>query len=238
MSAAGSILIRIVALTLAMTAAILALPMRAVGADTDGLSISTNGTEYESSGSTSLFPEGIRLVPGGRQHATLHVENASDRNAVLTIRLGGLTSSTMRFAEALTLTATTSADETAEGIILADIGSRADFISERLLEPGQSSDVLFELAMADVTDAIGQGEWTQFNLVVTLQDATLPEPDGESDRGVIVPAFPQEGSAAEALEGRLAETGPEIVYLILAISALFLGAGIYMVLIRGTKSAL
>jgi hypothetical protein len=233
------------AAAIALTAAALAIgpAVSAQAADAAAsvpgtVEISTDGVHFGPAATAPLFASGPALVPGGTEGGTLYLRNGTPRDIVLTISVTDIAISDPLFAQALTLRATTPALGATPVVSLAEAGRCPILVEREPLQAGQTVHAALVLAMADVSGTIAQHASANFNLRVSMRDASEPVPASGCGAGTPIPAFGDPVAPASTTAGGpkhgLAATGVEARYPLVGGGLLF-GLGATMVLFAALR---
>ncbi len=165
----------IAASTLALVAAsALALPVVPAAVDDSPLELSVDGSTWSHAAPASLFADGLRLVPGDRTTATMHVRNAEETSGVLVVVVREPSGQSPAAERAFRLSGQ---DERGPGLAptaVADLGVCTSVVSPQMLAPGES--VAVDLGVQLDPGLSGeevQNEAIDFDLWFGLTDATV-----------------------------------------------------------------
>ncbi|QEO14086.1 hypothetical protein FLP10_06350 [Agromyces intestinalis] len=140
------------------------------------IAISPDGVVYAAQYPGQLF-EGVLIVPTGSAVRPFWVQNTGPTGANLAIAVRDVQSADPEFLAALGISAVSGAQGGAV-VVLDEVGACASLLRGVHLEPGQSTQVDIELAMANVGGTVAQGSTASFNVRVNLTSDDVPAPDG------------------------------------------------------------
>ncbi|GAA3662328.1 hypothetical protein [Microbacterium marinilacus] len=211
----------------------------------EGLQFSADGTVWSATAPAALFDEGLALVPGESRTAALHVRNAHDAAATLTVSVVDVVADT---ADGFSLTAGQATGAGLSRTPLGELQGCTALIGPRVLQPGETATVEVTVDLdAALSGDQGQGSRASFALRVALADAAAGTgaAGGCSGGGVDIPGQPEvPGAAATPVPtepadaaGGLATTGGAVSLAAVVIGLAIGGAGWWLTLLTRRRRA-
>jgi hypothetical protein len=166
------------AVTLGAVLPLLAAPAAASADEAGAALVSLDGSSFERSLQSGIFPAGTMLVPGGTATGTFYVKNDSERAADLRISVAGASSASATFLDELSLQAGTPATPDSAPVPLSSDGTCIPLLSGEPIRSQDVTAVRITLTMdVDATD-LDQGAAADAALVVSLTDPAAPDSAG------------------------------------------------------------
>ncbi|WP_210506417.1 hypothetical protein [Naasia sp. SYSU D00057] len=151
--------------------ALLATPASAAE-EKPGALLSLDGSSFSAAPDGAIFPNGVLMVPGSADTATIWVKNVSGGPAFLGLALAGATATNAEFLQALTLEAAVEGGAAGAPITLASPDACTPLLAGETLADGETAKVSLRLAMSQTAGNGGQGSSAGADLAVSLTDAT------------------------------------------------------------------
>lgn len=205
-----------------VAAAIVLLGAAGPAAAAGGVEVSRNGVDFAATLPGGVFDRLTIAVPGDVQSTGFWIRNTGPVTARLRIVIAAVSVSDPVLANALTVTASTSAHPGASALLASATPCRV-LTEGDVLAPGDSVHVTATLALGDLNGRLGQKGTAGFDLRIELTDSvvTLP-PSVCGASGASVPA-------AGDGDIPLAMTGAEIPAPLVIAATSVLGAGLFLV---------
>ena len=212
----------VAALVLALASLGLAAPAQAAPAQAApvGIEFSADGITFSPVFSGSLFTDIAIAVPGDHQSSSFWVRNTSAAAGYLRVILADVVASGPAIADAITVQSSTPAFE-GTAAPLSSAKPCWILLEGDLVPAGSAVKVTSTLAFGNLTGTVGQNETATLSLGVGMSDAAV---------GALPPSSCIGASAMIPLSGspvKLATTGSETPYSLLALSAGALGIGLF-----------
>ena len=166
-----------------------------------GALLSLDGSSFSAAPQGAIFPNGVLLVPGSSETATIWVKNVSGGPAHLGLALAGATATNAEFIQALTLEAAVDGAPTGAPVSLASPDACTPLLAGETLADGETAKVALRLAMSEAAGNGGQDASAGADLAVSLTDASagvaMPV-DCTAVSTPILPSTPGGGSSTQA----------------------------------------
>jgi len=200
--------------------------------------LSSDGIVFSSAPPHGILDPLATLVPGGSHESVLWIRNPATTRAVVRVSATGLSIPSSSFAGDVSLTTTDSQGSGTRSRTLAQLSECERLAPSRVIEGGAT--MRLELGFTMSTDALNasQSQRASLSVLVAMRDAVAggfaasacddvgviigPNPVGPTPTGPAAPAGT--GSAT----GALASTGTDLPVPLIAIGALLLGVGIFL----------
>ncbi len=200
--------------------------------------LSSDGIVFSSAPPHGILDPLATIVPGGSHESVLWIRNPATTRAVVRVSATGLSIPSSSFAGDVSLTTTDSQGSGTRSRTLAHLSECELLAPSRVIEGGAT--MRLELGFTMSTDALNasQSQRASLSVLVAMRDAVAggfaasacddvgviigPNPVGPTPTGPAAPAGT--GSAT----GALASTGTDLPVPLIAIGALLLGVGIFL----------
>ena len=195
---------------------------------------SANGTSWSSTPLGSVFPSGMRIVPGDEISATIYLRTTRTAPTELSVLLTGLTVDDPAFGSNLVLGSTPNMGFGLAPTVFDRITACTPMLTRTAVAAYQVVALTVTVGLsADLPAQVAQNATANFNLVIGVSDTGVgaPVPGCSGPR---IPATPGGGSTASAggADGRtVAHTGSDVTYPALAVAAVAWGVGWIFVMI-------
>lgn len=185
------------------------------------MEFSADGITYSPVFTGTLFADITLVVPGDRQTSVFWVRNTSATAGYLRVLLSDVVTSGPAIADAITVQSSTPAF-TGTAAPLSAAKPCWVLVEGDVVPAGSAVKVTSVLALGNLTGTVGQSETASLSLGVGMSDAALGGLPPTSCGGATT-IIPVSGSPV-----RLASTGSETPYSLIALSAGALGVGLFL----------
>lgn len=208
----------VAALMLGLASLGLAAPAQAAPV---GIEFSTDGINFSPVFSGVLFPAITIVVPGDHQSSSFWVRNTSGSAGYLRVVLSDVVASGPEIADGITVSSSTPVS-TGTAVPLSKAAPCWVLVEGDFVPSGKKVKVTSTLTLGNFSGAIGQNETATLSLRVGMSDAAVGGLPPTSCGGT-PSTVPVGGHAV-----RLAMTGSETPYSLIAVSAGALGVGLFL----------
>lgn len=192
---------------------------------------------------SSIAPEGILdplsiLVPGESLASALWIRNPASTPAIVRVSVTGVRIPSIPFAEDVSITTSTSPGGGTRSSTLAKLSECGMLVPSQMIEGGATMRLGLSFAMPEDALNASQSQRADLSLLIAMRDADAGEfaESACDDPGVGVspkPAMPTPGAPSVparsgSAPGALASTGSDLPVPLIAIGALLLGAGFFL----------
>jgi len=219
--------------------------------------LSSDGIVFSSAPPHGILDPLARLVPGGSLASALWIRNPATTRAVVRVSATRLSIPSSSFAEDISLTTTDAQESGTRSRTLAQLSECETLVPSRVIEGGETMRLDLVFAMSADALNVSQNQRAHLSVLVAMRDAdagafaasacddvgvivepnpvapnpVAPNPDGPAvpDPSRATPAGPSSVPAStESGPGYLARTGEDLPVPLIAIGAVLLGVGFFL----------
>ncbi len=210
--------VAIVGVTLALAQSVVAPTASAAPV---GMEFSADGVTYTPTFTGTLLTDITLVVPGDSQSSSFWVRNTSASAGYLRVLLSDVVASSPAIADGITVRSSTPT-HTGADVPLSRAAPCWVLVEGEPVPAGGAVEVISTLTLGNLTGTVGQNETATLSLGVGMSDAAIGGLPPTSCGGAST-TIPVSGSPV-----RLASTGAETPYSLLALSAGALGVGLFL----------
>jgi len=214
--------------------------------------LSSDGIVFSSAPPHGILDPLARLVPGESLASALWIRNPATTRAVVRVSATRLSIPSSSFAEDISLTTTDAQESGTRSRTLAQLTECETLVPSRVIEGGETMRLDLVFAMSADAVNVSQNQRAHLSVLVAMRDAdagafaasacddvgvivepnpVAPNPDGPAvpDPSGATPAGPSSVPAStESGPGSLARTGEDLPVPLIAIGAVLLGVGFFL----------
>lgn len=217
--------------------------------------LSTDGISFTTTAAQAILDPLVTLVPGGTLGSVLWIKNPTDSPAAVRVSATGLSIPSGGFAEDVTVTTVTSTLGGTHSSTLAELADCEMLVPSQTLEGGATMRLDLSFEMSPRARNISQSQRADLSVLIAMRDADAGAFPASAcdDVGVVVgptpaaptpagpglpntglpagpsPAVPSVPASTGSAPGTLARTGEDLPLSLIAIGALLLGAGFFLI---------
>ena len=193
--------------------------------------VSADGITFTPNVTVGLFDDIGILVPQDVETRSVWVRNPLSTPVQMRISVAGISTSSLEFAQSVTLTSADPASGTSVTESLADLARCDVVVGSRPVAAGATMRFDLSIAMLDVTDQVAQQENGSLSFLVGMRDAAAGAfpANACNDVNVAIPAADPPGG--------LVITGADMPYDWFAVAAALIGFGLLLVWRRRRERA-
>ena len=200
--------------------------------------LSSDGIVFSSAPPQGILDPLQTLVPGGSRESVLWIRNPAATRAIVKVSATRLRIPSASFAEDVSLTTTGSEGSGTRSRTLAQLSECEMLVPSQILEGGATMRLDLRFAMSPDARNASQSQRADLSLLIAMRDADAGDfaESACDDPGVVIgpkPAVPTPGAPSVparsgSAPGALARTGVDLPVPFIAIGALLLGAGFFL----------
>ena len=193
--------------------------------------VSADGITFTPNVTVGLFDDIGILVPQDVETRSVWVRNPLSTPVQMRISVAGISTSSLEFAQSVTLTSADPASGTSVTESLADLARCDVVVGSRAVAPGATVRFDLSISMLDVADQIAQDENGNLSFLVGMRDAAAGAFPANAcdDVNVAIPAADPPGG--------LVITGADMPYDWFALATALIGFGLLLVWRRRRERA-
>ena len=197
------------------------------------LEYSADGTSWSATPLMSVFPSGMRIVPGDEISSTIYLRTTRTAPTELSVVLTGLIVDDPALANNMVLGSTPNMGFGLARTAFNRIRTCTPVLTRTAVAAYQVVALTVTVGLsADLPARVAANANAHFNLVIGMSDTGVGAPVPGCS-GPTIPATPGTRGAATGADGSIAHTGSDVTYPALAVAAVTLGAGwIFMMIGR------